>query len=95
MRHQLFQLAFRTVCGKVGNLRLEGYDQISRRIDDGRTEIEYAAGIAPHRVRKLGRLGVQPHTQKGAVLALGSAQLVKKFHDSYCREALPQVRFKE
>jgi hypothetical protein len=27
-------------------------------------------------------------------LALGSAQLVKKFHDPYCREALARVRFK-
>ena len=88
MRHQSLQLRLGPVGRKVGDLRFEGDHQVGSGIHNGCTEIEDPAGVTPHRVRKLRRFGVQPHTQKGAVLALGGAQLVKKFHGAYCREAL-------
>ena len=66
--------------GKVGDLRFVGQDQIGRGVHHGGTEVEDASGVAPPTIGKLGGFGVQADAQKGAVLALGKAQLVDEAH---------------
>ena len=82
---QALQLVFGAVGGEIGDLRLEGADQISRRIDDGGAKIVDFAGIAVQLAGKFGRFRVQADAQHGVVLALCGAQHVEKSHAAIVR----------
>jgi len=86
--HQLFQLVFGAVGGKVCDLRLEGHDQVGRRVNDGGTEIVDARRVVAPVVRETRGLGVQAHAQHGAVLVLCGTQHVGEVHAPDCRQGL-------
>ena len=80
MLHQALELAFGAVGGEIGDLRLEGRDQIGRGIDDGRAEVVDLVRIALQPARKALGLRVQADAQHGAVLALGGGQHLEEGH---------------
>jgi hypothetical protein len=71
---------FGALRGEVGDLRLEGADQVLRGVDDGCAEIEDARGVAAPVGGELRRLRVQPDAQHRVVGGLGRAQHVAEFH---------------
>jgi hypothetical protein len=56
-------------------LGLERNGQVGRDIDNVRAKVINFAGVALHASGKLAGLGVETHTQEGAVLALSALQL--------------------
>ena len=70
---QPLELRFGAVRGEVGDLRLEGDDQVLRRVDDGGAELEDARRVAAHRAGKARRVGVEADAEQRAVGALGAA----------------------
>ncbi len=78
--HQLFELVFGTVGGKVGDLGLEAVDQIMGGIDDGCTEVVDLGRIALHGTGKAAGFGVQTHAQHGVIARGRVAQHVDESH---------------
>ena len=61
---QGFELVLGTLCGEVGDLRLEGADEVCACIDDGFAELEGGIGAACQVSRKTRRVWVEPNTQQ-------------------------------
>ena len=78
VRHQALQLVLSAVRGKVGDLRLEGDDQVGHAVNNCGAKIVDFAGVALEFGGKARWLRVQPDAQHGLVFLLGSTQHVDK-----------------
>jgi hypothetical protein len=78
--HQLFELGFGAVGREIGNLRLEGDDQVGRGVDDARAEVIDAARVALELPREFGWLRIEPHAEQRTVFLLCGGQLVEESH---------------
>ena len=74
------ELYFGAVRSKVGNLRLEGADQIGGGIDDIGTEAEDGIVAPPEVLRKFGGVRVEADTEQGIVLLSGVGEHSGKGH---------------
>ena len=77
---QGFELVLSAMGGEVGDLRLEGTDEVGRGIGDGAAEVEDGVAAALEARREFGRVGIEADAEQLVVLRPGGLQGGREIH---------------
>ena len=78
--NELLELRLGAMGREVGDLRLEGDDEVAGGVDDGGAEVEDAARVAAHGEWKTRRVGIQADAEQRAMGLFGPPELLGEPH---------------